>query len=253
MNKFLFLLLFLSFNIYGQSPWSKVRIPTEFKSAKVTDSLVFEGPLNIKSNVKLENTALTNGQSLISNGTKMVSFTPVSTQSLYTVIKAREDSVFGLVDINDGGSGEDILVSQNSATALINDGLGAFTDFSHAPTAIAELENIWNSTTNSFDFSKLPIGSSVTIRVDIEVTTTANNQTVEVYGLFGINSVSPYEINFSELTFKSTGTYKMVSNNLIYIGNTLTKTNPAKVIVLTDANATVKVNGFLLDLRLTYD
>ena len=123
---------------------------------------------------------------------------------------------------------------------LTNDTLGPNTTRLYAPDGISD---IWNPSTNSFDFTQLSLGDMVDIRLDVEVTTTSSNTVVDV-DLF-LGSATPYQISFiTHANFKSTGSYDLIRYNGIYIGNNDTLNNPAQFKIICDINTTVKVKGW---------
>jgi hypothetical protein len=128
---------------------------------------------------------------------------------------------------------------------LSNDGLGTFSNTTYA---LAGIPDIWNSSTDRFDFDSgtgLNAGDTVDIRFDFEVTTTVANTAVEFYLELGIGG-SSYQVTVNPLTnFKAAGTYNIVKWMGVYLGDNNTLQNPARVMALADnTGATVKVNGW---------
>jgi len=129
---------------------------------------------------------------------------------------------------------------------ITNDGLGSLTNKNYSPEGITD---IWNATSNIFDFTELSLGDMVDLRLDIEVTTTANNQEVELVLELGTNT-TPYEIPYTVNSFKTTGTYKINKYNGFYIGSADTLNGGGKFKIKSDANCTVKVNGWYCKLAI---
>lgn len=126
-------------------------------------------------------------------------------------------------------------------TTLTNDALGSLTNTSYPPTGIT---NIWDSVTNSFDFSELSFGDMVEIRFDAELTTTVVNTEI-IVELFLGTGVGSYTIPFiTANNYKTAGTYKLNRYNGIYIVDSNTRDNPAYFKLSSDQNCTVKVNGW---------
>lgn len=123
---------------------------------------------------------------------------------------------------------------------LNNNGLGTNTNKVYKLKNINELFNV---TTNSFDFTLLELGDRVDIRFDLTITTTSANQNVKIFIEAGIGD-TPYEILFLDKDFKSATTHTINFSNWLYIGNNLTKDNPCKVKFISDANANILVNGW---------
>lgn len=124
---------------------------------------------------------------------------------------------------------------------LTNDGLGAFTNLTQVPAGIT----LFNTSTNVFNFSDLSIGDVLMIRLDITVTTTSANQIFRTWLELG-QGVAPYNITFhSSAHFKTVGTYSNLTVEMrVPIMNELTRDNPAQFKFNSDANATIKVNGW---------
>lgn len=134
-----------------------------------------------------------------------------------------------------------INVPANTDTFLTNDELWAFTIKTYAPAWVTD---VWNKTTNAFDFSQLSLGNMIDIRVDFVITTTSANQIVDLDLNLAIGGSNPYTIHFGTRQFKTAGTYQFTLNNWIYMWSNDTKNNPAKLKVRSDGTATVKVNGW---------
>lgn len=124
---------------------------------------------------------------------------------------------------------------------LTNNGLGANTlKVYRLPT----VTDIFNTSTNYFQFIGLQLGDVVDMRVDIEITTASANNVVEVLMEFGIGA-TPYKLSFEQKYFKSAGTHKLTIPISFYMGNSITLANPARLLAKNDTvGSTVKVNGW---------
>lgn len=129
---------------------------------------------------------------------------------------------------------------------LTNDELGAFTNKTYKPTGVSD---VWDSSTNSFDFTDLTLGSSIQYRLDIEVTTTTANQEVEVEIQLGVGG-NPYSLEVFRDEYKTAGVYKINVSNLVYMGDLNTLNNGGKFRIQSDGNADVKVNGWAVVVNL---
>lgn len=153
----------------------------------------------------------------------------------------------GVYDYNDLATATTPVALTSALTQyeLPNDGAGAFTNLTYALPGLA---NIWDTATDRFDFnngSVLKLGDTVDIRFDFEVTTTGVNTAVEFDLELGIGG-SPYQLVITPFTnFKTAGTYKVIRWLGIYMGDTNTLNNPARVLGQADSTGvTVKVNGW---------
>lgn len=128
---------------------------------------------------------------------------------------------------------------------LTNDGLGPNTNTTYS---LAGLDDIWDTTTNRFTFndgSKLSLGDTVDIRFDIDVVTTSVNTEISL-SIEMAEGGTPYQLSIVPPTnFKVAGTHKLVGVLSIYMGDTNTLNNPARVLASADdTGATVRVNGW---------
>lgn len=154
--------------------------------------------------------------------------------------------LMGIYDYNDLTTATTpiTLTSAGTSYELTNDGAGVFTNLAYA---LAVEPNIWNVSTNRFDFTNLNIGDTVDIRLDIEWTTTGTNTDIEVdleLAVGGSAYIIPFE---SDRTIKASGSHRVMKFNSVYIGDANTKNNPARFLVKSDASGnSVKVNGWFV-------
>jgi hypothetical protein len=129
---------------------------------------------------------------------------------------------------------------------LLNNGLGVNTDKVYGLTGVTDL---YNTTTNQFDFSGLNFGDKVDFRYDYILTTSAINQESRLYLNLGIGSTTPYSINQNTSFFKTAGLHNLSgTTSFIYIGNPETLNFPAELYFESDANADVELNGFVISV-----
>ena len=152
----------------------------------------------------------------------------------------------GFEDYNDATTtGAPIsLAVANTWYDMTNDGAGVFTNTTYRLPGYGA---IWNTVTNQFEFNTagLVVGDTVDIRFDFTVTTSASNDTIKFGMDLGHADPSEYRLELVSRTFKGAGTYQVVFNAHIYMGDVLTLNNPAKVVVLSDTTGdSVVVNGW---------
>lgn len=134
------------------------------------------------------------------------------------------------------------LTSASTDYELTNDGDGASSVFDYRLT---EIVDIWNTSTNRFDFSGLSLGDAVDIRVDVEVTTTGANTAVECHLELGVGGTAVLIPFLTDSNIKSTGAHKISRNISVLIDSNNVKNNPARILMRADGTgATVKVVGF---------
>ena len=166
---------------------------------------------------------------------------------LYTLVAANLASIGGLTstywfDANDLTTATTAISHTGGATTtyLTNDAAGSFTNEYNPDSK----DNIWDDSTNQFDFSSLKIGDVVEFRGDIEVDTSAVNQEFDILMSLGEGG-SPYDLNISHSYYKSVATGNKVTFVFrIYMGDTNTLNNPARFRFESTDDADIKVNGW---------
>lgn len=155
-----------------------------------------------------------------------------------------ETTTSGFADYsNSNPAGNQLSLIEDVFQVMVNDGLGAFTNESFLPSGVTSL---WNPSTNQFDFSSLSIGTTVDIRMDATITTLALNQSWRVVLALAVGTPQEYEIEFSSGIRLFSGTSQITRYNGIYIGNEITKNNPAELRIVSNAGATVQIAGWYL-------
>ena len=130
-------------------------------------------------------------------------------------------------------------------TPLTNNGLGLNTGTDFLASGISQL---YDTSTNSLDFSDLAIGDVVNFRVDISLTTSGGNHDVEIGLLGGIGGAFPFALPFYTRTVKKTGLNRIVASSYLLIRSASTRDNPARFYISTDGIGadTCIVNGWTL-------
>lgn len=173
------------------------------------------------------------GYMLVSNGDGTTSW----------VAQPAKGTSLGWFDYNDlATQTTPINVVGGVDSILSNDGLGAFTNKTYPPVGVTDL---WDASSNLFDFSELKLGDTVDIRLDLEVTTSVANQEVEVILEMAVGG-SVYEIPFTYNQFKASGSYTINRFTGIYMGDTNTLNNGARFLVRSPSACTVKINGWYI-------
>lgn len=103
---------------------------------------------------------------------------------------------------------------------------------------------IWDSTTNSFDFSELGLGDMVDIRVDGSLTNTGINESFILNLAAGIGSPGEFTLPFASGNRFIPGTSVVSRYNGIFIGSDNVRNNPAEFRIVSTEDAT----GFLIDI-----
>lgn len=130
-------------------------------------------------------------------------------------------------------------------TVLTNDGLGVDTNTSFLPVGGNGITQLWDTSSNGFDFSDLEVGDMVDIRMDITMIIASNNTAVDVDLFMGSGGsiVVPF---ISQQNFKSTGSFEVIRYMGIYIGSEDVRDNLAQLKVSADNNCTCTVHGWYI-------
>jgi hypothetical protein len=151
----------------------------------------------------------------------------------------------GWADYNDTATtGSPIAVTAVPAV-LTNDGLAVNTNTSYLPTTGNGITQLWNTSSNGFDFSDLNVGDMLEIRMDIDVIIVSNNTAVDVNLHMGSGGsvVIPF---ISDQNFKTTGTFEVIRYMGVYIGSTDVRDTLAQLKINADSNCTCIVKGWYI-------
>jgi hypothetical protein len=156
-------------------------------------------------------------------------------------------NTFGFADYNDTATATTpISVPSATWTNLTNNKLGAQT-LLKLPAGVGTL---WNSSTNRFDFSLLPLYTQLTGRFDLTITTSSNNQDIDLRALIAAGSASEYAFPLmTQVRFPTAGTHQVAAFNGMYIGSNEVKNNPTAIQIRSSGTATVKVNGWYITVQ----
>ena len=173
--------------------------------------------------------------------------TTASVRANFTAAKNEIEALqrqIGFADYADTATtGTPISVSPSTWTKLTNNKLGATTKTDALPSGVT---NLWNSSTNQLVLSELPLNSTVEVRADITVTTSALNQIVRFRTSLAIGDAIAFAINDGEMQYKTAGAKDLGINTSFYIGYLPVKNNPGELQVWSDAACTVMVKGWYI-------
>ncbi len=128
---------------------------------------------------------------------------------------------------------------------LTNDGLGVDTNTAYLPIGGNGITQLWNTSSNGFDFSDLNVGDMLEIRMDIDVIIASNNTAVDVNLHMGSGGtvIVPF---ISQQNFKTTGTFEVIRYMGLYIGSEDIRDTLAQLKISADNNCTCIVNGWYI-------
>lgn len=155
-------------------------------------------------------------------------------------------SSWGWQDWNHNGSSQ-TLTTGGTFYQLENDGAGSYSSTTYK---VSGHGNIWDTSSDQFDFSDLSVGDEVTVRLDFEVTTTGANSVISTRLELSIGS-SPFYLYLPDQQFKSSGTYNYTVTKPFYIGSTAVRDNPAEVQMSSDNSGdSVLVKGWYVKTQV---
>lgn len=139
-----------------------------------------------------------------------------------------------------------LVVLPSVPKKLTNDALGDFTTSEFAPYGVS---SVWETSTNSLTFSPLDLGDEGRIRFDLLLTSTSPSQTFALYVKFGVGSASEYDMLVSKWVEKDAVTDGQIIRELSFsIDNEDWLFNVADIYILSDDDASVKVNGWYIPI-----
>ena len=120
---------------------------------------------------------------------------------------------------------------------ITNDTASTETNVLNAPYGISSM---WDSVNSQLDFSQTSIGDLVTVIPAIEITTTATNQTFQIYLKTGIGSATPLTKQVYNGALAVAGSVVVNATRDFTVDTLDLKDYPAEIYILSSANATVK-------------
>jgi len=131
-----------------------------------------------------------------------------------------------------------------SNTYLTNNSLGSATD-AHNPDL---KDNIWDPSTNKFDFTSLKIGDTIEFRISIEIDNAAAQEADLVFSL-AEGSDDAYDLNIGHVYYKTAATGTPVTVLFrIYMGDESTRANPARIRFESPTTTAIKVLGWFVQI-----
>ena len=132
----------------------------------------------------------------------------------------------------------------STTTFLTNDAAGSETA-SYNPATNADL---WNASTNSFDFTSLKIGDTVEFRIDIDIANAAA-QEINIVMDLAEGTATPYTLNVNHTYFKTASSGDQITAMFrVYMGNSETRTGGARFRLTSIAATTIVVNGWFYQI-----
>jgi hypothetical protein len=216
-----------------------------------TKSINYYPKTDLKVSASEGNVLLTNGnQTIINDDVSKIDlpafnglYDLVTTIHGYISTQSPDGFSGGWADYEDTATKGTPISVTATPTVLTNDGLGVDTNTKYLPSSGNGVTQLWDASSNGFDFSDLNVGDMVDIRMDINVITTSTNTAVDVNLHMGSGGsvVVPF---ISQQNFKTAGTFEVIRYMGVYIGSTDVRDSLAQLKVSADKNCTCTVNGW---------
>ena len=149
-------------------------------------------------------------------------------------------------DANDAGTTTTPIThgAGSTTTFLTNDAAGSGTT-SYNPDS---KDALWNTSTNKFDFTSLKIGDTVEFRIDVEISPAAA-QEINLVMDIGEGVAGAYSLNVNHTYFKTASASDQITAMFrVYMGDEVTRANPARFRLTSIAATTVIVNGWFYQI-----
>jgi hypothetical protein len=146
---------------------------------------------------------------------------------------------------NPADGGTKITHAAGSATTFLTNNAAGSRTLSHNPRANT---NIWNPSTNKFDFNSLKIGDIVNFRIDIVIDHAAAQELNLVFDL-AEGAISPYTLNIAHDYYKTADTDVTVTAQFkLPMISQDTVDNSARIRFTSIAAASIVVEGWYYEI-----
>lgn len=151
------------------------------------------------------------------------------------------DRKFGVYNYDDGKATTINIAAPDTFYSITNTDSGG-QSLKYPVNGIAE---IYDTTTQAFDFTSLTNGDTVDIRLDLELVSSGANQTFDVFLFLADDTATPIPVPYIvEQNFKSAGVHQVIRYNGSFMGSDLVRLNEARFKVKSSGTGSVNVNGW---------
>lgn len=150
-------------------------------------------------------------------------------------------SAVGGFDYDDLATKTTPLVYTSGDLQLKNDILGPSTYLSQPPYGITE---VWDESTNTFNFSQLSEGDEVFLRININHTTSSANQKTKLFMQMTDDSAITFNVVVDENIYDKTAGLNNITRTIHFYVRDAWKNNPVYLYYNSDGNSTISVNGW---------
>jgi hypothetical protein len=135
-----------------------------------------------------------------------------------------------------------IVLSADTWTNITNDKQGEHTTEVYKPAYVTG--SLWNSATSKIDLTEVPIGKVVLLKVDFQITETANNTVLECQMVGGGHTM---QILTTEMKFQS-GTHHYSITNMVYVEDAAMQTAGLNIQLKTSSNSQVEMHNIMITI-----
>lgn len=159
--------------------------------------------------------------------------------SMFTELFTRRS--IGVYNYDDGKNTTINIAAPDTLYTITNSDAGG-QSLKFPVNGIAE---VYDTTTQSFDFTPLENGDTVEIRLDVELISTGANQVFDVFLYLADDTVTPIPVPYIvEQNFKAAGVHQVIRYNGSFMGSDLVRLNEARFKVKSSGTGSVVVNGW---------
>ena len=133
-----------------------------------------------------------------------------------------------------------IVLSADTWTNITNDKLGSHTETAYKPAYVTG--DLWDSANSKVDFNEIPIGKVVLMKVDFQITETANNTILECQMVGGGHTM---QILTTEMKF-SNDTHHYAVSNMIFVEDAAMQTAGMSIQLKTSNNSEVEIHNIMI-------
>jgi hypothetical protein len=133
-----------------------------------------------------------------------------------------------------------IVLSADTWTNITNNKLGSNTETAYKPAYVTG--DLWDSANSKVDFSEIPIGKVVLMKVDFQITETANNTILECQMVGGGHTM---QILTTEMKFQN-DTHHYAVSNMIWVEDAAMQTAGMSIQLKTSNNSEVEIHNIMI-------
>lgn len=133
-----------------------------------------------------------------------------------------------------------IVLTADTWTNITNNKLGSHTETGYKPAYVTG--DLWDSANSKVNFSEIPIGKVVLMKVDFQITETVNNTVLECQM---VGSGHTMQLLTTEMKFQNDDHHYAVSN-MIFVEDAAMKTAGMSIQLKTSNNSEVEIHNIMI-------